>query len=96
MNSILTEYIDLSLIYDTLRHLGISEHYTGFFYVSYATYLAVLHPDSLLLVSKRLYPAVASHFHTSWKRVERNIRTIIDIAWITNPSLLMDLAPSLT
>lgn len=48
--------------------------------------------ENLLLVTKRLYPEIAKHYHTSSKNVERNIRTVIDIAWDNNPQLLPQLA----
>ena len=33
------------------------------------------------MVTKWLYPEVAAHYHTSWKSVERNIRTVINLCW---------------
>ena len=65
---------------------------TGAPTLTYAVYLAVLHPKRLLLVTKLLYPAVAKHYKTSWQRVERNIRTVIGIAWNCNRPLLAELA----
>ena len=86
------ETFDISEVYDVLYRLGITADYIGFFHTSYAVYLAVLHPKRLLLVTKLLYPAVAKHYETSWQRVERNIRTVIGIAWSSNRPLLVELA----
>ena len=86
------ETCDISEVYDLLYRLGITAEYTGFFHTSYAIYLAVLHPNRLLLVTKLLYPAVAKHYETSWQRVERNIRTVVSIAWNYNRALLIELA----
>ena len=44
------------------------------------------------MVTKRLYPDVARQYHTKWQRVERNIRTVIAIAWTENRPLLEELA----
>ena len=83
---------EISEVYNILYRLGVTADYTGFFHTSYAIYLAVLHPKWLLLVTKLLYPAVAKHYGTSWQRVERNIRTVIGIAWNSNRPLLAELA----
>lgn len=84
--------LDISKIYTLLYQLGITANYVGFFHTSYAVYLAARQPDRLLLVTKWLYPEVAKHYATTWKCVERNIRTVINIAWDTNPELLEKLA----
>ena len=79
-------------IYDLLYWLGITGNYTGFFYCSYAVYLACQQPDRLLLVTKWLYPDVAKYYGTQWKNVEWNIRTITDEIWRTNRERLEELA----
>ena len=86
------EAFDISEVYNLLYRLGITAKYIGFYHASYAVYLAVLHPKQLTLVTKLLYPAVARHYETSWQRVERNIRTVIGIAWNSNRALLVELA----
>lgn len=84
--------LDISEIYALLYQLGITANCTGFFHTSYAVYLAAQQPDRLLLVTKWLYPEVAKHYATTWKCVERNIRTAIRVVWATNPKLLEALA----
>ena len=86
------ETFDISEIYNLLCRLGITADYIGFFHTSYAVYLAVLHPKRLLLVTKLLNPTVARHYETSWQRVERNIRTVVSVAWNSNRELLAELA----
>lgn len=83
---------DISKIYTLLYQLGLTANYTGFFYTSYAVYLAAQQPERLLLVTKWLYPEVAKHCATTWKCVERNIRTAVDVVWGSNPELLEALA----
>ena len=79
-------------IYLLLNRLGITANYAGFHHVAYAVYLTYHQPDSLLLVTKRLYPDIARQYNTKWNRVERNIRTVITIAWEENRPLLEELA----
>ena len=55
-------------------------------------YLTAQRPDCLRLVTKWLYPEVAKHYATTWKNVERNIRTAIAIVWNTDPKRLEALA----
>ena len=83
---------DISEIYTLLYQLGLTANYTGFFHTSYAVYLATRQPNRLLLATKWLYPEVAKHYATTWKCVERNIRTAVHVVWNTNPELLKALA----
>ena len=80
-----------STVYDMLTRLGITADYTGFHQTAYAVQLAVDDPSRLQLTSKLLYPDVAEHFKTNWQCVERNIRTISQMAWERNPALLSEL-----
>lgn len=92
MKILLSEDFNISEVYDILYRLGVTADYIGFYHASYAIYLAVIHPKRLLFVTKLLYPAVAKHYDTSWHRVERNIRTVVGIAWRSNRELLVELA----
>lgn len=71
-----------------LHRLGVTENYVGFQYAAYAAALCALEPDRLLLVTKLLYPDVARHFGTSWHAVERDLRTVVRIAWSCNAPYL--------
>ena len=84
--------VDTAEIYALLHELGLSANFTGFFHTMYAVYLAIQQPDRLRLVTKLLYPEVAKHYATTWKCVERNIRTAVSTVWSTNPKLLESLA----
>ena len=81
---------------ERIRHLlyilGVTANYTGFSYTVSAVELTAQDYDRLLMVTKWLYPEVASQFHTTMSCVERNIRTVAGIAWLRNPELLGRLA----
>lgn len=79
-------------IYDLLYRLGVTANYTGFFHTAYAIALCIEQPDRLLLVTKWLYPEVAKQYGTSWKAVERNIRTVGCTIWRDSRPLLEQLA----
>lgn len=82
----------LSEVYDLLYQLGVTANYTVFFHTAYAVSLCLEQPDRLLLVTKWLCPEVAKRYKTNWKAVERNIRTVNDIIWRENRSLLEKMA----
>jgi len=75
-------------INNILYRLGITARYRGYFFVSYAVGLAIKQPERLLMITKWLYPDVARHFETSWSCVERNIRTVANLAWKNNRDYL--------
>ena len=79
-------------VYNLLYQLGVTANYTGFFHTASAVALCTEQPDRLQLVTKWLYPEVAKQYGTSWKAVERNIRTVGEIIWRENRPLLEQLA----
>ena len=83
---------ELVPIYDLLYRLGATANYAGFFHTAYAVSLCAQQSDRLLLVTKWLYPEVAKQYKTSWKAVERNIRTVSATIWRENRPLLEKLA----
>lgn len=82
----------LPAAYELLLHLGVTENYRGFRVAAFAAALCAQSPDFLLLTTKRLYPYLARHFDTTCVCIERNLRTVIAVAWERNPALLVDLA----
>lgn len=78
--------------FDLLHRLGITANHRGYFYTAYAVCLVEKQPERLLLVTKWLYPDVARKYGTTWQCVERNIRTVIALAWERKPSVLTALA----
>ncbi len=82
----------LDEVYDLLHRLGVTADYTGFLHMACAVSLCVEQPERLLLVTKWLYPEVAKRYKTSWKAVERNIRTVSSIIWQEGRPLLEELA----
>jgi two-component system response regulator (stage 0 sporulation protein A) len=71
----------LIVIRNTLWEMNIPPTYLGTHYLAYAELLVLEDPDRLTMVTKWLYPEIAAYYHTSWKAVERNIRTVIALCW---------------
>ena len=79
-------------VFELLCRLGVSANYNGFAQTACAVKLCRDEPERLTLVTKRVYPDVASLCGTSCSAVERNIRTACGIAWKNNRRLLEHLA----
>ena len=77
---------------ETLHDLGLPSHIKGFQYVRAAIMMTVEDMSKIHAITKVLYPAVAKHYDTSWRRVERSIQTVVGIAWQRNRALLAELA----
>lgn len=71
----------LFVIRKALWDFNIPPTYLGTHYLAYAELLVLEDQNRLTMVTKWLYPEIAAYYHTSWKSVERNIRTVISICW---------------
>lgn len=79
-------------IKNQLLRLGITPNYAGYLYSTQAV-LNVLDDEELLLnITKGLYWDVAKCYNTTPFAVERNIRTVVQVAWKHNPEELSRLA----
>ena len=71
-----------------LYSIGITGNYIGFYQLASAVEIVLYTPQALLAVTKGLYSDVAKQYKTDWKTVERNIRTVISVAWSCSPEKL--------
>ena len=77
---------------ELLLRLGVTPNYRGFALTLTALELLREDPEALVMVTKRLYPDVARRHRSSWRAVERNLRTAAALAWRHNPGLLRRMA----
>ena len=61
--------------------IGIPAHIKGYQFLREAVKLAVIDPDIIASITKRLYPTIAEKFATSSSKVERGMRHAIEVAW---------------
>lgn len=80
------------MIQKTLRSLGITFNYQGYYQVAYAIELVIEDKNRLLDVTQQIYQRVADRHDNSWSAIERNIRTVVVRAWKINPELLTQIA----
>ena len=64
-----------------LRRLGVTGKLTGFHYAIYMIEQVREQPETIRLITKRLYSQTAVHFQTTPNCVERNLRTLIQSCW---------------
>ncbi len=78
------EYMEQNLESDITRMLheiGIPAHIKGYQYLRDAIAISVHEDDTLISVTKVLYPTIAKQHSTTASRVERAIRHAIEVAW---------------
>lgn len=68
-------------IHKLLNSIGLTANYTGYRQMTIALKIAAEDPETLYMVTKRLYPETAQRCGTNWKAVERNIRTVLRCSW---------------
>lgn len=78
-------------IITTLRLLGITPLYKGFWQLLYIILLTA-EDNFYAYTAKDLYMEVGTYFNCTWQGVERNIRTLARRAWKINPTFLCELA----
>lgn len=64
-----------------LHELQINRRYSGYSYIIYAVHLMEKDIFCLDCITKSLYIDIAKKYKTSWKCVERNIRTVVEAIW---------------
>ena len=61
--------------------IGVPAHLKGYHYMRDAIFLCDRDMEAASSVTKLLYPTVAKHFKTTSAKVERAIRTAIEVSW---------------
>ena len=68
-------------IADYVQYIGFPVHLKGYQYICAATFFLMTYPEDNPSVTKILYPEVAKKHKTTAVRVERAIRSAIEVAW---------------
>jgi two-component system response regulator (stage 0 sporulation protein A) len=68
-------------ISDLLREIGVPANIRGHGYLRDAVIQSIQEPNSLMAITKLLYPDIAQKHGTTAARVERAIRHAIEVAW---------------
>ena len=87
-NTRYSENIDLE-ISQILHNLGIPSHIRGYKYIREGI-MIIYNNESVSLITKEIYPQIASKYETTPSRVERAIRHAIEVSWIRGDLALME------
>lgn len=79
-------------IYGTIRKLGVTSNYKGYFYLADAIKLAMNSPNKPIRITKDIYPYLAMKYNTTTMNIEHNIRTVINLCWETNQQGIAEIA----
>lgn len=71
-------------VYGLIRRLGITSKYKGYYYVAEAVRLSMEAPDQPMKITKDIYPKLAKKYKSTPVNIEHDIRTIIQVCWISN------------
>ncbi len=73
-----------------LHDLGIPSHVRGYQYIREGILLIYESSNVVTLVTKQIYPEIATKYQTTTSRVERAIRHAIEISWLRGDLKLME------
>lgn len=82
------ENVDLE-ISQILHNLGIPSHIRGYKYIREGV-IMIYNNESVSLITKEVYPQIASKYNTTPSRVERAIRHAIEVSWVRGDLALME------
>lgn len=84
--------VRMKQIYGTIRKLGVTSNYKGYFYLADAIKLAMNSPNKPIRITKDIYPYLAMKYKTTTMNIEHNIRTVINLCWETNQEGIAEIA----
>ena len=64
-----------------MLELGMPAHLRGYHYLREAICLSIENMELVGSITKLLYPEIAKMYHTTNEKVERAIRSVIEIGW---------------
>ena len=78
------EIQEMNVKYDVTKimlELGMPAHLRGYHYLREAICLSVENMELVGSITKLLYPEISKMYHTTNEKVERAIRSVIEIGW---------------
>ena len=77
---------------EIIRKLGVTSKYKGYFFVTDAIGLAMNYQDKPIMITKDMYPYLASKYKTKPMNIEHNIRTVVNVCWEKNKKGMEEIA----
>lgn len=79
-------------IYGLIRKLGVTSKYKGYYYVAEAVKITMEYQETPIKITKDVYPKLAKKFKSTPVNIEHDIRTVINVCWVTNKSTMEQIA----
>lgn len=77
---------------ELIRKFNITSRYKGYYLLPEAIQIAEENYGCCLKITKDIYPVLAQRHGIPYKRVERNIRTVIEKCWENNRAFMEEIA----
>ena len=79
-------------VYGTIRKLGASTKYKGYYFVAEAIKMTMEFQDRPMKITKDIYPLLAKKYRSKPSNVEHDIRTIVNVCWENHRERLEQIA----
>ena len=68
-------------VYGTIRKLGATSKYKGYYFVAEAIRMTMEFQERPMKITKDIYPRLAKKFKSKPSNIEHDIRTIVNVCW---------------
>ena len=79
-------------VYGLIRRLGATSKYKVYYFLAEAIKMTMEFQEEPMKITKDIYPRLAKKFRSTPMNVEHDIRTVINVCWITNKEALEKIA----
>ncbi|MCD8153264.1 MAG: sporulation initiation factor Spo0A C-terminal domain-containing protein [Clostridiales bacterium] len=79
-------------IYGLIRKMGATSKYKGYYFVAEAVRMSMEYGEGPVKITKDIYPRLATKYQSTPMNVEHDIRTVINVCWVTNRDFLERIA----
>lgn len=79
-------------VYGLIRSLGATSKYKGYYFVAEAVKMSMEIQERPMKITKDVYPILAKKFKSTPSNIEHNIRTLVNICWITHRDVMEEIA----
>lgn len=79
-------------VYRLIRKLGATSKYKGYHFVAEAVRISMESQERPMRITKDIYPYLAKKFKSTPMNVEHDIRTVVNVCWVSNKKSLDHIA----
>lgn len=79
-------------IYQLIRRMGATSKYKGYYFAAAAVKLSMDLQKYPVKITKDIYPCLATKFQSTPRNIEHDIRTLINVCWVSNKASMDDIA----